>query len=359
MADLTQTGAQVQTDLNAIEDSNMGLDSITDGSDTQSTAAKKSGVHSLGATSSNAPTTDRAVMLTLARDADAASELRHAQVVITEPGNMYWAEENNGTLGNWQRVVSEDATQTLTNKTLTSPDINGGTIDGTVIGGATPAAVSGTTGSFSGNIEARSGQTIVKNGASGSPSVAFDSEQTLGFFRDSAGVIGFTGSLKPQSGNGVDFSNTADGSATATSELWDDYEEGDWVPVYVDGTLSGAESQTFDIQVGEYTKNGDEVDLYFRCRATGLGTLTTTDTAGVIGFPYAASSTGNLFGTINIGFAAGLNITGGESVTGLIQTGNFFGQFYKWDSATGTSALTVAELSASGDLIGTGFYKAA
>jgi hypothetical protein len=45
-------------------------------------------------------------------------------------------------------IVTPDNTQTLTNKTLTSPDINGGTIDGTVIGGSTPAAISGTTGQF-------------------------------------------------------------------------------------------------------------------------------------------------------------------------------------------------------------------
>ena len=35
---------------------------------------------------------------------------------------------------------------------VASLDINGGTIDGTVIGGSTPAAISGTTGSFSGNL---------------------------------------------------------------------------------------------------------------------------------------------------------------------------------------------------------------
>jgi hypothetical protein len=36
--------------------------------------------------------------------------------------------------------------------TVTTVDINGGTIDGTVIGGSTPAAISGTTGTFSGNL---------------------------------------------------------------------------------------------------------------------------------------------------------------------------------------------------------------
>lgn len=117
----------------------MGLDSSSDLSDTQSTAAKKSGVHALGQSSANAPTTERAVMLTMARDADAASQLRHAQVTITESGNLYWAEENNGTLGNWQRAVSEDATQTLTNKTLTGAALNG------TLGATTPAAASVTT----------------------------------------------------------------------------------------------------------------------------------------------------------------------------------------------------------------------
>jgi hypothetical protein len=69
-------------------------------------------------------------------------------------------------------VAGTTNSQTLTNKTLTSPtittsptaagatwtdlgtvtttDINGGTIDGTIIGGAATAAISGTTGSFSG-----------------------------------------------------------------------------------------------------------------------------------------------------------------------------------------------------------------
>jgi hypothetical protein len=41
---------------------------------------------------------------------------------------------------------------TLASLTITSADINGGTIDGTVIGGSTPAAITGTTGSFSGNL---------------------------------------------------------------------------------------------------------------------------------------------------------------------------------------------------------------
>ena len=44
-------------------------------------------------------------------------------------------------------------TETLTNKTLTSPDINGGTIDGTVIGGSSPASIIGTTVRSTGNFD--------------------------------------------------------------------------------------------------------------------------------------------------------------------------------------------------------------
>lgn len=57
----------------------------------------------------------------------------------------------SGTLAQFNAAVSDAdlvsiaGTETLTNKTLTSPDINGGTIDGTVIGSTTPAAVSATT----------------------------------------------------------------------------------------------------------------------------------------------------------------------------------------------------------------------
>ena len=49
-------------------------------------------------------------------------------------------------------VTTLTGTQTLTNKTLTSPDVNGGTIDSAVIGGTAPAAGSFTTVSVTGDI---------------------------------------------------------------------------------------------------------------------------------------------------------------------------------------------------------------
>jgi len=61
-------------------------------------------------------------------------------VNLAGTGPVLWTK-NSGT-GNtgWDQAVNVAAAQTLTNKTLTSPDINGGTIDGAVVGGVTPEA---------------------------------------------------------------------------------------------------------------------------------------------------------------------------------------------------------------------------
>jgi hypothetical protein len=51
----------------------------------------------------------------------------------------------------WQDLFI-DGTANIDSLVADTADINGGTIDGTVIGGSTPAAISGTTGNFSGNL---------------------------------------------------------------------------------------------------------------------------------------------------------------------------------------------------------------
>ena len=121
MGQLTQTTAQVQVILDDADAANVGKTSLTDSTDTTAVAVRKSGFYSLGASSSNAPSTDRAILISAVRDTTATGEIRYGQVAITESNGMWWNRDDGGTLGTWYEAVSTAGTQTLTNKTLTSP----------------------------------------------------------------------------------------------------------------------------------------------------------------------------------------------------------------------------------------------
>jgi microcystin-dependent protein len=62
----------------------------------------------------------------------------------TTDGSVVWDSDDNlltvGTGAARKVMVDTDSTQTLTNKTLTSPAVSGGTIDNASVGGTTPAA---------------------------------------------------------------------------------------------------------------------------------------------------------------------------------------------------------------------------
>jgi hypothetical protein len=121
MGQLTQTTAQVQVILDDADAANVGKTSLTDSTDTTAVAVRKSGFYSLGASSSNAPSTDRAILISAVRDTTATGEIRYGQVAITESNGMWWNRDDGGVLGTWYEAVSTAGTQTLTNKTLTSP----------------------------------------------------------------------------------------------------------------------------------------------------------------------------------------------------------------------------------------------
>ena len=116
---LSQTGSQIQVDLNAVEAGNIGKTSITDLTDTTVAAAKKSGYHSLQASSSNAPSADRSVIVSAVRNTSASGELRYGQVLLSESNKLYWNTDDGGVLGTWREAVSTAGGQTLTNKTIT------------------------------------------------------------------------------------------------------------------------------------------------------------------------------------------------------------------------------------------------
>ena len=100
---------------------------------------------------------------------------------------------------------------------------------------------------------------------------------------DSTGAITADAGLTLPSGQGINFSATADTSATGAttaSELLDDYEEGTWTPTVGQGTVT-TEHCT-------YTKIGNTV--YVRARILDFSNRTSSGGVTVSGLPFASSS---------------------------------------------------------------------
>ena len=98
------------------------------------------------------------------------------------------------------------------------------------------------------------------------------------------------------SGKGIDFSATGDGAATDTSELFADYEEGDWTPAPYGATTSG--SVTSGTMTGKYTRVGRVVHL--ECRATAIVLSSAGGSYYIDGLPYTVGGTGYNSGSVSL-----------------------------------------------------------
>ena len=104
-------------------------------------------------------------------------------------------------------------------------------------------------------------------------------------------------------GHGIDFSATSDGSGTDTSELLDDYEEGEWTPVF--NTNAGVISN-YQYQTGRYIRVGNlcYVSLFVQ-GASNSGMENGSNDLWITGLPYAPASFPNAtihdFCVLNLG----------------------------------------------------------
>ena len=106
-------------------------------------------------------------------------------------------------------------------------------------------------------------------------------------------------------GKGIDFSATANTSATGAStvnELLDDYEEGTWTPTISSSGGSGV--VTTHNGGAKYTKIGREVRVTFQCvlntKGSGTGYVT------ILGLPYVTGSASTHYG-FAFGYFSGTN----------------------------------------------------
>jgi len=98
------------------------------------------------------------------------------------------------------------------------------------------------------------------------------------------------GNLVVASGHGIDFSATADGSGTSTSELLDDYEEGSWVPTVTGLTNGNVMTLNSATETVRYIKVGRKVTLFGRFRITSKNSATGPIQLGA--FPFTSDNTG-------------------------------------------------------------------
>jgi hypothetical protein len=94
-----------------------------------------------------------------------------------------------------------------------------------------------------------------------------------------------SGNLIVASGNGIDFSATANGSGTVSSELLNDYEVGTWSPVYkpVSGTFT---TMTMDINHATYVKVGRIVTVAAWIRTNDVNITGGSSSLRIGGLPF-------------------------------------------------------------------------
>lgn len=276
-------------------------------------------------------------------------------------------------------------------------NIDGGTIDGTPIGGTTPDAGDFTTVASNDNIQidpatgagylSAFGYGIPptlngyrSEGTKASPTAIINNGTALqvaaygydGVSNKIAGSLSFKAAEAWSVGNnGMDAElvTTPNGSATpqismhlkedgtvdflaglmlqSGQTLLDQYDEGTFTPKIWDASLSDGEGQTYTTQLGYWTRIGNRYFISGEIEMSSLGTLATSQAVRLGGFP-AISRLGARNG-VAITVADGLSLSSaGVSVTGAIGNASDYALLRQWNVTTGTDFFTLAELTASG-----------
>lgn len=155
------------------------------------------------------------------------------------------------------------------------------------------------------------------------------------------------GNLAFPSGQGIDFSATA---GTGTSELFDDYEEGNWTPA-----PSSFINYTPSVQIGRYTKVGNLVTASFNLSWTSANAG--SNQFVVSGLPFASSSTTNYASAAAIGGSDYL--TASVQVFAHVQDNTTSIKFFTMNSGSTKSNLLCSSWNASGstnNIVGTVSY---
>lgn len=153
--------------------------------------------------------------------------------------------------------------------------------------------------------------------------------------------------------------NGVAGVAPSKNAVYDKIETlahstGSFTPTIQDASLSNAEGQTYTEQTGRYIKIGSLVHYWVDITVNSLGALTPGDQVIIAGMPFTCNSTIRCASTVAIG--SSLNISAGSAVSAYVFLGSTNLILNKWSATTGTTLLTVGELSAGGRILIAGSY---
>ena len=122
----------------------------------------------------------------------------------------------------------------------------------------------------------------------GSGTLSVAGNTTLSGTAAITGAITASAGIVIPSGQGIDFSATANGSGTTSSEILDDYEEGTWTPILTG--YSGGDTQTYQYRSGKYTRIGKLVTCTYQVRLSAKGNIS-GNYVHLKGMPFANEST--------------------------------------------------------------------
>jgi len=169
----------------------------------------------------------------------------------------------------------------------------------------------------------------------------FDGTQK--FQTTSTGVT-VTGNIAVPSGNGIDFSATANSGGTMSNELLDDYEEGTFTPTYLFHSSTGTFG--YSTQTGTYTKIGNRVFFSLIIIASSHSG-TSSGNLMIAGLPYAVPATTPIPGSCF--FIIGGNFTTNYGVALQTNTSERI-EFYRQLTSTGAnySAVEASDVALGG-----------
>ena len=172
---------------------------------------------------------------------------------------------------------------------------------------------------------------VVQSGATKQVSVA---NLTAGRTQTSNGIVQGTAAT------GYNFTaNTP--AAGMTSQLLNWYEEGTWSAVISDGTNNATMTNT----ICRYTRVGRQVFLNGRITTSSLGSV--SGGLQIKGLPFATTA----FSSATFGYGSNFLLTPGQSVGGYVASSGSVIYLSVWSAATGITAMTSTQWTATGDLV--------